>query len=69
MEETQNNSSISLGLGLHARSHLDLKQLVTHYAVKDWILQRLQGPLIKKAHVQARLKFANDSEENWVKVL
>ncbi len=26
-------------------------------------------PLIKKAHVQVRLKFANDSEENWVKVL
>ena len=30
-------------------------------------------PLIKKAHLQARLKFANeyrnDSEENWVKVL
>ncbi len=26
-------------------------------------------PLLKKAHVQARLKFANDSEENWVKVL
>ncbi len=25
-------------------------------------------PLLKKAHVQARLKFANDSE-NWVKVL
>ncbi len=25
-------------------------------------------PLLKKAHVQARL-FANDSEENWVKVL
>ncbi len=25
--------------------------------------------LLKKAHVQARLKFANDSEENWVKVL
>ncbi len=25
-------------------------------------------PLLKKAHVQARLKFANDSEENWVKV-
>ncbi len=23
-------------------------------------------PLLKKAHVQARLKFANDSEENWV---
>ncbi len=30
-------------------------------------------PLLKKAHVQARLKFANehlnDSEENWLKVL
>ncbi len=26
-------------------------------------------PLLKKAHVQTRLKFANDSEENWVKVL
>ncbi len=26
-------------------------------------------PLLKKAHVQALLKFANDSEENWVKVL
>ncbi len=26
-------------------------------------------PLLKKAHVQARLKFDNDSEENWVKVL
>ncbi len=26
-------------------------------------------PLLKKAHIQARLKFANDSEENWVKVV
>ncbi len=25
-------------------------------------------PLLKKAHVQARLKFADDSEENWGKV-
>ncbi len=25
--------------------------------------------LLKKAHVQSRLKLANDSEENWVKVL
>ncbi len=24
-------------------------------------------PLLKKAHVQARLKFTNDLEENWVK--
>ncbi len=28
-----------------------------------------KASLLKKAHVQARLKFANDSEENWVKVL
>ncbi len=26
-------------------------------------------PLLKKVHVQACLKFANDSEENWAKVL
>ncbi len=26
-------------------------------------------PLLKKPHVQACLKFASDSEENWVKVL
>ncbi len=26
-------------------------------------------PLLKKAHVLARLKFANDSEKNWVKEL
>ncbi len=26
-------------------------------------------PLLQKAHVQTRLKFANDSEKNWVKVL
>ncbi len=26
-------------------------------------------PLLKKARVQALLKFSNDSEENWVKVL
>jgi len=26
-------------------------------------------PLFKKAHAQTRLKFANDSEENWVKLL
>ncbi len=32
-------------------------------------LKSCKVPLLKKAHVQARLKFANDSEENWVKVL
>ncbi len=26
-------------------------------------------PLLQKTHVQARLKFSNDSEKNWVKVL
>ncbi len=26
-------------------------------------------PLLQKAHVQARLKFSNDSEKNWVKAL
>ncbi len=26
-------------------------------------------PRVKKAHLRARLKFGNDSEENWVKVL
>ncbi len=28
-----------------------------------------RSPRLKKAHVRARLKFGNDSEENWVKVL
>ncbi len=35
--------------------------------LKSWSARKV--PLLKKAHVQARLKFANDSEENWVKVL
>ncbi len=43
-----------------------------HCAVKD-CNPAARCPLLKKAHVQARLKFANehlnDSEENWVKVL
>ncbi len=33
------------------------------------ILQRPQGPLLKKAHLLSCLKCANDSEEYWVKVL
>ncbi len=32
-------------------------------------LKSCNVPLLKKAHVQARLKFAIDLEENWVKVL
>ncbi len=28
-----------------------------------------KAPLLKKAHVQGCLKFPNDSEENWLKVL
>ncbi len=35
--------------------------------LKSWSARKV--PLLKKAHVQARLKFANDSEENWVRVL
>ncbi len=37
-----------------------------HEGLKSCSLHKV--PLLKKAHVQARLKFANDSEENWVKV-
>ncbi len=37
--------------------------------MKDWNPAARKVPLLKKAHVQACLKFANDSEENWVKVL
>ncbi len=37
-----------------------------HEGLKSCSLPKV--PLLKKAHVQARLKFANDSEENWVKV-
>ncbi len=51
--------------------------IVTKKTIGGYILrsERLKScstrkvPLLKKAHVQARLKFANDSEENWVKVL
>ncbi len=35
--------------------------------LKNWRARKV--PLLKKAHVQARLKFANDSEENCVKLL
>ncbi len=42
----------------NALRHEGLKSCSTH-----------KVPLLKKAHVQARLKFANDSEENCVKVL
>ncbi len=34
----------------------------------SWDQSARKVPLLKKAHVQARL-FANDSEENWVEVL
>ncbi len=46
------------------------KKLVTHYAVKDLkSCSARKVPLLMKAHVEPRLKFANDSEQNWVKVL
>ncbi len=38
-----------------------------HEGLKPCSARKL--PLLKKAHVQARVKFSNDSEENWVKVL
>ncbi len=45
------------------------KTLVTlcHEVLKSCSARKV--PLLKKAHVQGRLKFVNDSEENWVKVL
>ncbi len=51
---------------LTIRPRLPPKQLVAHYAMKDW---NRKVPQLKKAYVQARLNFANNSEENWVKVL
>ncbi len=38
-----------------------------HEGLKSCSVSKI--PLLKKAHVQTRLKFVNDSEENWVKVL
>ncbi len=54
---------------LTIRPRLPPKQLVTlrHEWLKSCSARKV--PLLKKAYVQARLKFANDSEENWVKVL
>ncbi len=55
----------------------DLKAAGTIVTKKQLIL-RQEGlkscsahkvPLLKKVHVKAHLKFANDSEDNWVKVL
>ncbi len=40
---------------------------LSHEGLKSCSTRKV--PLLKKAHVQAHLKFANDSEENWVKVL
>ncbi len=45
----------------------DLKAAGTIVTKKSCSARKV--PLLKKAHVQACLKFANDSEENWVKVL
>ncbi len=42
------------------------------YTLRPWrteILQRPQAPPAQESTCTARLKFANDSEENWVKVL
>ncbi len=80
MEETQNNSQspsdwgsmqdlTSLSFNDHENGEESQKTIGNTTPWRTEILQRLQGPPVKKAHVQARLKFANDSEENWVKVL
>ncbi len=49
------------------------KKTISNTPWRTEILQYPQGPLLKKAHVQACLKFANehlnDSEENWGKDL
>ncbi len=43
--------------------------IVTKKTIGNTLRREGLLPLLKKAHVQARLKFANDLEENWVKVL
>ncbi|KAK3537732.1 hypothetical protein QTP70_017889, partial [Hemibagrus guttatus] len=57
-------------LGLH-KAGMGYKTIAKQLGLKSCSARKV--PLLKKAHVQAPLKFANehltDSEENWVKVL
>ncbi len=41
--------------------------ILRHEGLKSCSARKV--PLLNKTHVQARLKFANESEENWVKTL
>jgi len=47
------------------------KKTIGNTLRREWLksCSTRKVPSLKKAHVQARLKFSNDSEENWVKVL
>ncbi len=45
------------------------KQMVTHYSVKDWNPAAPASSPSSRKHMYTCLKFATDSEENWVKVL
>ncbi len=80
MEETQNNSQspsdwgsmqdlTSLSFNDHENGEDSQKTMGNTTPWRTEILQRLQGPPGQESTCTARLKFANDSEENWVKVL
>ncbi len=55
---------------LKAAGTIDTKKTIDNTLCREGLksCSAYKVPQLKKAHVQARLKFANDSEENWVKV-
>ncbi len=69
-ESAQNYSGGSYQQSQGSCDHSHQKNLMVtllREGLKSCSVRKL--PLLKKAHVQARLKFAKDSEGNWVKVL
>ncbi len=73
-ESAQNYTGGSCQLSQGSWDHIHQENNWQHTTLwRTEILQHPQGPLLKKAHVLARLKFTNehlnDSEENCVKVL